>query len=51
MTDGYQIQITEEAQENLGEIDRTHAKQIREKIRWLAANIEDTPHHRLKGKK
>ncbi|MBZ0320951.1 MAG: type II toxin-antitoxin system RelE/ParE family toxin [Anaerolineae bacterium] len=51
MSDSYRIQITEEAEANLAKIDRSHAKQIGEKIRWLAANIEDVPHQALKGKK
>lgn len=51
MSEAYEVEITEEAEDDLAAIDRHQAKLILEKIFWLAANAEELSHTRLKGKK
>ena len=51
MTDGgpYTLNITDEAEDDLKRLDKTAAKRIVKRVKWLAANAGEIDHHALAG--
>jgi mRNA interferase RelE/StbE len=49
MPEGYRLEVTVGARDDLRHIDRVYAEHIVKKMRWVAANATQVTHEALKG--